>query len=428
MVDELRNRQRTGGRAGRRVSMAEALAAIPDRSRVFFSGGSAAPLVFDAAMADERHRWNELELVMDRVVDPLAMFEFPNEPFRLVSLQPSRAVDAMRDAEALTSAAVAFSRFGSMMAADGPHSIDVAVVHVSPPGPDGRFSLGVSVATPLAAMAEADLVIAQVNPRMPYTFGHGELDRDEIDLLVDGEHELAELVRATPDATAIDIGAKVASLIPNGATLQIGIGALADSVMTAMAGHRDITVHSGMISNGVADLYNNGAVTGAAHPLFPGRIVTGLVSGTRPLFDFVDRNPAVATVSAAVSHGQDILRTLPLFHAVNSAVEIGLDGSINGERIGSRVVSGPGGAGDYATAAAAGPDGRFIVALPATAARGTRSRIVTALSPDVAPTVDGRYVTTVVTENGVAELSGLSASARATALRDIADPRFLSDL
>jgi acyl-CoA hydrolase len=406
--------------------LATALDAIADGSRVFVSGGSATPKVIDQAMAAERHRWSTLDLVCDRLVEPLAVFDFPNEPFRLVSLQPSPAVDTMRNAGALTSDAGQFSRFGELMSSAGSWPIDVAIIHVSPPGPEGRYSLGVSVATPLAAIAEASLVIAQVNPRMPYSYGAAELDPDEIDLLVDAESELVETVRRPPDETALVIGTLVASVVSNGATLQLGVGALADAVMMALVDHTDLAIHSGMISDGVIDLQASGAITGASHPLFPGHIVTGLVGGTRAAFDFIDHNPVVVMAPAAVTHGQKLLTSLGGFTAINSAVEVAIDGSANGEMIGDRVVSGPGGAPDYALAAATAPGGRYIVALPATASSGRRSRIVDRLAAGAPATVAGQYVSTVVTEFGVASIAELSGQDRAEALLSIAAPAFRS--
>jgi acetyl-CoA hydrolase len=216
--------------------------------------------------------------------------------------------------------------------------------------------------------------------------------------------------------------------VAEGATLQIGLGALADAVLAALGEHRGLAVHSGMISDGIADLAAGGALTGTGHPLFPGRIVTGLVGGSKRAFDFVDRNPDVVTVPSSISHGPDVISRLPRFTAVNSAVEIALDGSMNGEMIGERVISGPGGARDYAMAAAAGVDGRFIVTLPATAGAGAISRIVSRLADGVTTTVEGRYVTTVVTEHGVAEIGPLSGRARADAMRAIADERFVAGL
>ena len=416
-----------GGREGRSVSIDGALAAIPDRARVFLSGGSAAPVAIDRAMAEQRHRWSAIELVSDRLVEAPATFAHPGQPFRALTMQPSAAVDGMRDAGALETRAVPFSRFGDLLAPAGPWPIDVAIVHVSRPGPEGRFSLGVSVATPLAAIAAAPLVIAQVNPRMPYTFGSGELDRDEIDLLVEVDHPLVETRRARPDATARRIGGLVASLVPDGATLQVGVGALADAVLQAVADRRDLAVHSGVVTDGIVDLFETGAVTGAGHPRFPGRMVSGLLGGSTRLFEFAHRNPALLTVSVDISHGPDLLRRLPRLRCVNSAVEVALDGSVNAEAIGPRIIGGPGGAPDYAAAATANPDGCFVVSLPATAARGTRSRIVERLD-GVPTTVDGRQVGAVVTEHGVADLAGLEPAARAASLRAVADPRFAAEL
>ncbi len=406
--------------------MSQALDAIADRSRIFVSGGSAIPRAIDRAMAAERDRWAEIELVTDRLVEPLAVFAHPNAPFRVVSLQPSPAVDGMRAAGALITRAVPFSRFGSVMAAGGSSPIDVAIVHVSQPGPDGRFSLGVSVATPVTAIASADLVIAQVNQRMPYSFGAGELDRDELDLLVEVDHPLVESVRREPDETAVTIGALVAELIPDRAMIQIGVGALADAVLAALTDHRDLGVHSGMISDGIVELHRSGATTGVTHPRFPGRLVTGLVGGTATVFEFIDRNPDVVMVPTSISHGIDVVATLPDFTAINSAVEVALDGSVNGEMIGDRVVSGPGGAPDYAAGAAAAPGGRFVVAMPATAAQGQVSRIVGELAA-TRITVPGHLVSLVVTEHGAADIGGLPLDRRAAALRAVAAPDLVSD-
>lgn len=403
--------------------MTEALDAIPDGARVFLSGGSAAPLAVDRAMADEPDRWTDLELVCDRLVAPLAVFDHPGRPFRLISLQPSPAVDAMRRGGALTGHPVPFSTFASVTAPDGPWPIDVAVIQVSPPGPEGRFSLGVSVATPVSQLPSADLVIAQVNPAMPYSFGGGELDRDEIDLLVEAEHPLVESPRSDPDDVARRIGVTVAGLIPDAATIQIGVGTLADAVLQSLGDHQRLNIHSGMVSDGIVDLARSGAITGTDHPRFPGRLVAGLLGGTRKVFDFVDRNPDVVMVPTELSHGMEVLTALSRFHAVNSAVEVALDGSINGETIGDRIVSGPGGAPDYAAAAARADGGRFIVALPATAAQGRVSRIVAHLADGAPVTVAGDVVSTVVTEHGVADIAGLDGHDRAAALRAIADPR-----
>ena len=181
-----------------------------------------------------------------------------------------------------------------------------------------------------------------------------------------------------------------------------------------------------MVSDGLIGLHASGALTGSKHPDFPGKIVTAMVGGTRPLLDFVDRNPDIVMVPPTITHGLAAIGRLDRFTAINSAIEVALDGSINSERVGDRVISGPGGSPDYAAIAHAAEGGRFIVALPSTAARGTVSRIVPELT--VPATVAGPLVDVVVTEHGVADITGLNGTARADALRAIADPSFTESL
>ena len=406
--------------------MPQVLDALRDGSRIFVPGGSAVPTAVLDAMAAEHDRWTSIEFVADYLLEPLAVFDHPNEPFRLTSLQPSRALAAIVDTGAVTSAASALTTWAGLLAPNGALALDATIVHVSSPGPDGRFSLGVNTVTPLDAMASADLVIAQVNPQMPYTFGAAEIERDEVDLFVDVDHALVEFPAITPDATTRLVGANVAQQVADGSMLQLGLGALPDVVCAELANHQDLGIHSGMVSDGLIGLHASGALTGARHPDYPGKIVTAMIGGTRPLLDFVDRNPDVLMVPATITHGFEAIGRLDRFTAINSAIEIGLDGSINSERVGDRVISGPGGSPDYAAIAQATSGGRFIVALPSTAARGTVSRIVPELA--VPATVAGQLVDVVVTEHGIATIAGLSGAARAEAIRSVADPAFASSL
>lgn len=406
--------------------MSQALDAIRDDSRIFVPGGSAAPTAMLEAMAAEHDRWSAIEIVADYLLEPFAVFDHPNKPFTLTSLQPSRALAKMVDAGAFTSAASALTSWAGQLAPGGPLGLDATIIHVSAAGPEGRFSLGVNTVTPPDAMVSSDLVIAQVNPRMPYTFGAAEIERDEIDLLVEVEHPLVEFPAVTPDKTTLLVGANVAQRIVDGSMLQLGLGALPDVVCAELANHHDLGIHSGMISDGVIDLQASGALTGSKHPDHPGKIVTAMIGGTRRLLDFVDRNPDILMVPPTITHGFSAIGRLDKFTAVNSAIEVALDGSINSERVGERVISGPGGSPDYAAVANATAGAQFIVALPATAARGTVSRIVPALK--VPATVPGHLVDVVVTEHGTANISDLSNAERAAALHSIADPAFSDSL
>ena len=405
------------------------MSAIGDGSRIFVGGGCGAPHGLLDAMVDARNRWTTLEILADYLLEPLPVFAHPGQPFRLTSLQPSRAVDGMREAGALATVPSSLRHFARLTGQDGPLPIDVALIHVSPPGPEGRFSLGVGVGTPVEMMANAPLVIAQVNPRMPYTFGAGELDRDEIDLLVDIEQPLVELPGSAVDATAATIGSLVAAEIVDRSVLQFGVGAIPKAVLTALTGHRDLGIHGGMIGDTVVELYRSGALTGTHKSTWPGKMVVGAVLGSASSFEFVDRNPEVLMVPSSISHGPLALGRVDRFVAINSAVEIALDGSINAETAGDRVLSGPGGQPDYLIGAAEAPGGRSIIALPATAGRhGDRSRIVPRLAAGATVTVARSLADMVVTEFGVAHLKGRTLAQRAEALTAIAHPDFRTDL
>lgn len=429
MNDEQVARPRHGGRPGKAVTMDQAVAAIDDRSRIFVGGGCGPPNGLLDAMVRARHRWSSLEIVADYLLEPLPVFQYPLEPFRLLSLQPSRAVDGMRDAGALGTIPSSLRHYARLTEPGGPLPIDVALVHVSPPGPDGRFSLGVNVGTPIEMMANAPLVIAQVNPHMPYTYGAAEVDRDEIDLLVEADHPLIELAPNEVDDTAVRIGELVAAEIPDRSVLQFGVGAIPQAVLMALGGHRDLGIHGGMIGDTVVELHRSGALTGAHKSTWPGKMVVGAVIGSAPSFAFADRNPDILMVPASVSHGVMALGRVDRFVAINSAVEVALDGSINAETAGDRVLSGPGGQPDYLIGAAEAAAGRSIIAMPATGGRsGSRSRIVSRLAAGATVTVARSLADIVVTEFGAAHLKGRTLAQRAEALRAIAHPDFRADL
>lgn len=408
--------------------MSVALDSIGDGARVYFPSGSSVPLTVLEAMAAQRHRWTSLEVVTDYLVDPIPLFDFPNEPFRLLSLQPSRAAASMAAAGAMDVMPSSLRQWGDLLARSGPLPIDVAIVQVSPPGPDGRFSLGVGVATPIEVIAEAPVVIAQVNPLMPYTFGAGELERDEIDFLVEGEHPLVELPPPAIDDITRVIAARVVGLIADGATLQFGIGALPEAVLGSLTERRNLGIHSGMLGDSVVELHASGAITGTNKARWPGVMTAGLGFGTRPLFDFMHRNPEVLMLPASLTHGTEVLRQMTGLVAINSAIEIALDGSVNAEMAGDRLLSGPGGQPDYAFGVSQAPGSRSVIALPSTAAGGATSRIVRRLAAGATVTVPRYLIDTVVTEHGIAELWGLPLAKRAEALRAIADPSFLASL
>ncbi|MFT7599209.1 MAG: acyl-CoA hydrolase [Acidimicrobiales bacterium] len=409
-------------RQGKSATVEQAMAAIGNGDRVYLSPICAVPTTLVQALADHRDRWSSLELVTDYLVEPLAPFDFPGEPFSLTCLQPTGAVAKMREAGVLSTISAAYSQYFSLLRPGAPQAIDVAIVQVSPPGPEGRFSLGVSAGVSLELLRTAPLVIAEVNPQMPYTFGAGEVQRNEVDLLVDVDHPLIELAVPKPNEIAQTIGANAAAQVGDGAVLQFGIGAIPESILGALTDRKNLGLHGGMVGDTVIDLVESGALTGATKNIDRGLMVVTGVLGTRRSFDWAHRNRQIHTVPSSYSHGAVALARLENFVAINSALSVAADGSVNAEMAGDRVLSGPGGQPDFALGASISPSGQSIIALPSTAAKGIQSRLVRQLPAGASVTIPRYLVDTIVTEHGVAHLRGLPLEDRPAALAAIAHP------
>ena len=299
--------------------------------------------------------------------------------------------------------------------------IDVALVQVSPPDRHGFCSLGVSVDVSLAAVETARRVIAQVNPRMPRTHGDGMIHVDRFDAMVEVDDELPSHVPEPLDDTVRAIGRNVASLIEDGATLQMGIGAIPNAVLAALGDHRDLGVHTEMFSDGLVELVERGIVTGARKKVHPGKILATFLMGTRRLYDFVDDNPQVMMRDVAYVNDTAVIRQNPKAVAINSAIEVDLTGQVCADSIGTRIYSGVGGQMDFVRGASLSPGGRPIIALPSVTGRG-ESRIVPFLHPGAGVVTTRAHVHWVVTEQGIASLYGKNLRQRATALVEIAHP------
>lgn len=306
--------------------------------------------------------------------------------------------------------------------------IDVALVNVSPPDAHGFCSLGTSVDVTLAALECARVVIAQINPRMPRTHGDGFLHVDRIDWGV--AVDCPPHAHAEPSIGDVErrIGALVADLIPDEATLQLGIGAVPSAVASSLAGKRDLGIHTEMFTDSIIGLVENGVVTGAKKEVNRGKIVSSFVLGTQRLYDFVADNPLVELRPADYTNDSALIRRFRRMVAVNSALEIDLTGQVCADSIGRRFFSGVGGQMDFIRGAAMAEEGRAIIALPSTASRGAISRIVPVLQEGAGVVTTRAHVHTVVTEWGVAELHGRGISERAKALIAIADPKFKDEL
>ncbi len=300
--------------------------------------------------------------------------------------------------------------------------LDVAIVHVSPPDTHGFCSLGVSVDVALAAVQNARYVIAQVNPRMPRTHGDGIIHYTHIDALVDVEEALPEVsFGADAGEREQTIGRYVAELVEDGATLQMGIGAIPDAVLQCLTHHKALGVHTEMFSDGIIPLVERGVITNEHKEKYPGRIVTGFILGSRRLYDFVDDNPQVAVLPVDYVNDGMVIRRNPKVVAINSAIEIDLTGQVCADSIGTYQYSGIGGQMDFMRGAALSEGGKPIIALPATTNRGI-SRIVPFLKQGAGVVTTRGHIHYVVTEYGIANLYGKNLRQRAEALIAIAHP------
>ena len=306
--------------------------------------------------------------------------------------------------------------------------VDAALLMVSPPDRHGYMSLGVEVLASVAAAETARRVIVQVNSRMPRVFGNSFLHVRDVAKIVEADAELPELPPAPIGQVEAQIGAHIAALIPDGATLQLGIGAIPDALIAQLRDRTDLGVHSEMISDGVMRAYEAGVVTGAHKTRHRRKIVTTFALGTRALYDWLHENPAVE--AHPCDHTNDLLiaSSNRRLISVNSAISIDLTGQVNSDSIGGRIYSGVGGQLDFVRAASRSEGGRSILAFPSTAAGGRTSRIVPTLARGAGVVTPRADVHTIATEYGVAELYGRSLPERARALIAIAHPKFRDEL
>ena len=308
----------------------------------------------------------------------------------------------------------------------GPWAADAVLVQTAPRDGQGRLSLGVSTSYALPVARTAPVVIAEVNHRMPRTLGDSTISLDGVSAWVETDRPLVRY--PSPEIGEVErrIAAHVAELVPDGATMQIGIGATPEAVVSGLAGHRDLGVHSALF-DAMLPLLEGGVITGGRNRRHPGCLDLGEIMGTEPLFRWVHENPRVYMEPSTTIHDPRVVAGLERFVSINSAIEIDLTGQVNAEALGERQVAGIGGQFDFVVGAAMG-GGRSVIALPSTGRRGEVSRIVARLGTGTPVTTPRHLVDWVVTEFGRAELRGLSDEQRARELTRLAHPRFREGL
>ncbi|MTJ83380.1 MAG: acetyl-CoA hydrolase/transferase family protein [Telmatospirillum sp.] len=309
----------------------------------------------------------------------------------------------------------------------GAMPVDVALIQVSPPDEEGYCSYGVSADYTVAAAETAKVVIAQMNESFPRT-GGSRIALDKLTCIVMKNEPLIELPPPKIGDVERKIGENVASLIPDGATLQLGIGAIPDAVLLFLGGKKDLGIHSEMFSDGVVHLAETGVVTNTRKTLNPGKFVATFLMGTRKLYDFVDNNPSVIMQPVDYVNDPFVIGQHDNMISINSALQVDIMGQVNAEMIGTRQFSGIGGQVDFVRGASRSNGGKSIIAMPSTAAGGKVSRICLELDRGAAVTTSRTDVHYVVTEYGIAELKGKTLRQRADALIAIAHPDFRGTL
>ncbi len=403
------------------VSPEEAVAGIKSGDKIFIHSAAAAPQVLAQALANRGEELKNVEIYQLHTEGkaPYAEPQFEHS-FHVKSLFTGANMrQAVQDGRA---------DFVPIFLSDIPRlfrrgvvQLDTALLQVSPPDQHGYCTLGVSVDTSLAAAQTAKVLIAEINPNMPRTNGDGNIHISKFQKVIDVNYKLPTLEIPPPDAVETRIGQYIAELVEDGATLQMGIGAIPNAALVAMENHKELGIHTEMFSDGILPLIEKGVITNQHKVRHRNHLVTGFLVGSQHLYDFVNANPIVRVLDIQYVNDTAIIRQNPKVTAINSAIEVDLSGQVCADSIGTRIYSGVGGQMDFVRGSALSEGGKPIIALPSVTNKGI-SRITAMLKPGAGVVTTRAHVHYVVTEYGVANLFGKSIRERAKELIRIAHP------
>src|SRR5712691_901157 len=414
-------------RAFAKTTLAGAVGRLTPGMKVLLPPGCGEPVALVGEICRQAARLDDLELMGGIHLGEYPFARPEAAKLRVATWHMSPRLEDARRRGRVDFVPIRYFDAVSEFAAGGVWASDAVLVHCAPPDRHGYLSLGVSVGVALPAARRASLVIAQVNPNMPRSRGNGSLHRSQIDAWVEVDAPLLEY--PPPVITDVEraIGRHVAGLIPDRATVQVGVGAIPQAVLEALGDHRELGVHSLLVDASVG-LVVRGVVTNTAKRFHRGRMDIAEAMGTRRLFEFLHDNALVNMESSAFVHDPIVIAQIDRFVAVNSALEIDLTGQVTAESLGPRQVAGTGGQFDFVLGASRSRGGVSIIAMPATGRDGMVSRIVTRLAAGAAVTTPRYLADRVVTEFGIAELRGKGEKARAAAMIGVAHPKFREEL
>lgn len=403
------------------TSAEEAVKIIKSNDRVYIQAAAAAPQLLINAMSDKHEELRNVEVCHLHLEGetPYANSELRNS-FHVNSFFIGHNVRHTLTAGNGSYTPVFLSEL-PLLFKRNIVALDVAMIHVSVPDKHGYCSLGVSIEATLAAIANAKVVIAQVNKQMPRTHGDGLIHISEINSFVECDIPLPTLNFDAPSETENKIANFIANLIEDRSTLQMGIGNIPNAVLSKLIHHKDLGLHTEMFSDGVIDLILNDVITGNYKSINPGRTLATFLMGSKRLYDYVDDNPFIEMRASDHVNDVSVIKQNRHMIAINSAIEVDVTGQVCADSIGAKMYSGVGGQMDFIRAASLSEGGKAIIALPSITKKGV-SRIVPTLNPGAGVVTTRSHVHFVVTEYGVANLYGKTIKERVKALTDIAHP------
>jgi acyl-CoA hydrolase len=394
---------------------------VKSGQRVFVQGGAATPFVLLDALVSRAAELRDVEIIHLHTEGEArhAAPEFARS-FRIANLFVGSNMRTAIDSERIDYVPCLLSEIPKLFRSRR-RPIDVALLHLSPPDAHGYCTLGTSVDVARAAFESAEIVLAQVNRRMPRVHGDGFIHVSEIDGLVEVDEPLPETRVGETEAEARTIGKYAAEIIEDGACLQIGIGSIPNAVLQALSGHRHLGIHSEMWSDGALELIRRGVVDNSRKTVHPGKTVSGFVVGSRAVYDFIHDNPSVIQLGVDYVNNPAIIARNPKTTAINSALEVDLTGQVCADSVGHRVISGAGGQMDFIRGATLSEGGKAIIAMTSRTKKGF-PRIVAGLREGAGVVTPRAQVQHVITEYGSVDLFGLTLNERAQALVRLAHP------
>jgi acyl-CoA hydrolase len=402
-------------------SAAEAIQAIPEGARIVVPPGPAGPASLLAALGDRR--WaGPIELFCGAGRLPASILENPQ--IRIFDWQFSGGARALFQSGRIDYVPLRYSDFPRAFGQGGALAADVLLMQIPPVAGDGRLSPGLCGAIGFDLIHSVPLAIAEVNAALPFTRTPVVAQESDIDFAIEVETSRAQAPRDAPSEVELADAANVASVVADGATLQFGTGSVVEAVLARLGNHRNLGIHSGMVTDGILPLIQSGAINNSAKRYMDGVTVAGMAFGSPAFLEFMDDNEEFAMVPAGISHGGAVLSQLNSFTTINSAIEVDLTGQVNAEFMKGSQFSGVGGQADYTAAgsSSARPGCQAIIAMPSATAGGAISRIVPTLCAGAIVTTPRYCVDFVITEYGVADLRFQPLRERAKRLIAVAHP------